>query len=87
MSFLFWLLSGINLLLIILVIAGKGFRSGFGAGTDFNSIMLIVLVIVIIASLVVRFAFKLKWLSVIIAALPVFALFVMYLLEKKTKFQ
>lgn len=82
MSFLFWMLWIVNLMLLLLAMLGKGFRSGFGAGIDFNTLVIISLLIVLAGSLIFRFTAKQKWISVVVVSLPLLATLVMYLLEK-----
>lgn len=84
MNFLFWLFWIIDLLLVFLLIGGSHLRSSFGASTDLNSWMLIVVVIILIASMILRFTIKQKWIYVLVAALPAIGLFILYLLDKKS---
>ncbi len=85
MNFLFWLLWILDLLLVGFVIIGANFRTSFGAGTEVSSIMLIILVIILIGSLVLRYAFRqVNW-SLFVVALPLIIMFVGYLLEDKTR--
>ena len=83
MNFLFWLLWIINILLLLLAIAGSGLRASFGANTDLNGFLTIFLIIILIASIWLKFSIKHKWISLVIVALPVIVLFLMYLFEKK----
>lgn len=85
MSFLFYLLTIINILLLLFSMWGKGFRASFGASTDFSSMAIVFLMVVLLASLIVKFGIKHKTWAVAIAAIPVVILFVMYLLDDKTK--
>ena len=82
MSFLFWLCWIINLLLLIMAILGKGFRSDFGAGVDVNVLLTIVLIVVLAGSLILRFSLKQKWVSLVVVSLPVCMMLVWYLFEK-----
>jgi hypothetical protein len=84
MTFLFWTCIIIDILLVALTVAGSNFRSSFGASTDFNTIALIVYGLSIAGAIICRFAVKPKWVSLLIAALPVLILFLLYLFEKKT---
>ncbi|MGB3079329.1 MAG: hypothetical protein WBB31_09665 [Saprospiraceae bacterium] len=84
MSFLFWFLFILDLLLIILTIGASDFRAGFGASTYFNTWILIVTVISLIASLVTRYYFRQNKLSLLVVAIPVLLLFVMYVFEKRS---
>jgi len=85
MSFLFWLLWILNLLLAVLSLLGSHFRSSFGASSSLNSWLLPGLIIILIASLVVRYSLRHSKLSLIIVALPFLVLFLMYLMDKKNK--
>jgi len=82
MSFLFWLCWIINVLLLIMAILGKGFRSDFGAGVDLNVLLTIVLIVVLAGSLILRFSLKQKWGSLVVVSLPVCMMLVWYLFEK-----
>lgn len=82
MSILFWLLWIINLLLAVLILWGKGYRSGYGAGVDLNVVMLIGVVLVLIGSLVARYYFKHLMASVILVSLPLLGMFVWYLFDR-----
>ena len=84
MTFLFWSCWVINVLMLILAIIGKGFRSSFGAGVDFNILMIIFLVIILTGSLIIRFSLRHKGLSLIVVSLPLLTMFVLYLYEKIT---
>ena len=83
MNILFWTLTLINILLLTFTMWAKGFRSGFGASTDLNVLMLLGYSIVIIASFIVKFGLKQKEWAVGVAALPMLLLFVMYLFDRK----
>ncbi|HEY3386680.1 MAG TPA: hypothetical protein VGK46_09230 [Saprospiraceae bacterium] len=82
MTFLFWSCWVINVLILIIAILGKGFRSSFGAGVDFNILLIIFLLIILASSLILRFALKQKGLSLFVVSLPLLAMFVLYLYEK-----
>ena len=84
MPFLFWTLWVINLLLLALAMFGKGFRSSFGAGIDFNVVMILGLLIVLVSSLVLRFAVKQKAISLVVVSIPLLVLLAMYIFEKMT---
>ena len=85
MNFLFWLLFIVDLLFAILVIFLSGVRQNFGAQSDLNSWLLIVLVVLIIASLVFRYALKMPRVSLVIVALPILGMFMWYLYDKNSK--
>jgi hypothetical protein len=84
MSFLFWILWIINLMLVALAILGKGFRSSFGAGIDLNVLVIIVLLAILAVSLILKFAFKQKWTSLVVVSLPLLAVLVLYVFDKVT---
>ena len=84
MVFLFWTLWIMNVLLLMLAIMGKGFRESYGAGINLNVLMIIGTLVVLIASLVLKFSAKQKAVSLAVVALPVLALLVMYLMDKIT---
>jgi hypothetical protein len=73
-----------NLLLLMLAIMGKGFRESYGAGVNLNVIIISLTLIVLIASLVVKFNAKQKWISLVVVVLPMLALLVMYIMDKIT---
>jgi hypothetical protein len=81
---LFWLCWIIDVLLILLVMAGSNFRSGFGAGNDFNNMALLVLLVLLLASILTRILVRPKWVSLVLAALPILLLLVFYLFDKNT---
>ncbi|HQW26773.1 MAG TPA: hypothetical protein PLV75_12470 [Saprospiraceae bacterium] len=82
MSFLFWLLWLTNMLLLIIALLGKGFRSDFGAGVDLNVLLNIVLIVVLTASLILRYSVKQKWISLVVVALPICLMLIWYVIEK-----
>jgi hypothetical protein len=84
MPFLFWALCTVNILLLLLAVLGKGFRSGYGAGVDINVIIMIGTLIVLVSSLVLKFSTKQKWISLVVVSLPVICMFVWYVFEKIT---
>jgi hypothetical protein len=84
MSFLFWILWVFNLLLLVLTVAGKNFRSGFGTGIDLNIILMVFLLLVLVTSLLFRFSAKPKWISLAIIGLPLVVLLFWYSFEKIT---
>lgn len=81
MAFLFWLFWTVDLLITLVAFWGKGFRSSFGASTDGNAWIIAGLVLVLGGSLLLRFAFKLRILSLILAALPLIIGGIMYLID------
>lgn len=84
MNALFWILWVINILALLMSIAGKGFRSDFGAGVDLNVLLIIVLVAVQVGSLFLRYSMKLKWMSVFVVSIPLLILMLWYVYEKYT---
>lgn len=84
MVFLFWTLWIMNVLLLMLAVVGKGFRESFGAGVNLNVLIISLTLIVLIASLVLKFSAKQKWMSLVVVALPVLALLVIYIMDKIT---
>lgn len=87
MNFLFWLLWIVDILLVGLLVAGSGLRSSFGASTDLNSWLTILIIVVVLASIILRFTVKQKYISLLVAALPLIVLFLMYIFEKKTNYE
>lgn len=61
---------------------GSGFRSSYGAGIDFNTLLLIGIVLTLVLSLMVRYSLKMPGLSVLVVALPFLALGIYYVWEK-----
>lgn len=82
MGILFWSLWVINFLLLLLAMLGKGFRSEFGAGVDFNVLLIIVLIAVMAGSLILRYSVKQKWISLVVVSLPVIMMLIWYVIEK-----
>jgi hypothetical protein len=80
---MFGLFFILDVLFLLLLAMGSGLRSSFGAMTDLNSWMTIVVILVLISSLLLRFYFKLKVVSLVIVALPILGMFVWYLWEKR----
>jgi len=84
MNVLFWICSIIDFLLILMILAGSKFRTGFGANNDFNNMAILLLVIILVAAVVVRIIVRPKWVSLLLAALPIVLMIIIYLFEKKT---
>ncbi|MFZ1676031.1 MAG: hypothetical protein WAT91_02095, partial [Saprospiraceae bacterium] len=82
MSFLFWLLFVLDLLLVILTLGASDFRSSFGAGTNFNNLILLATIISLFASLVTRYYFRQNRLSLLVVAIPILFLVLIYVFEK-----
>lgn len=87
MNFIFWLLWIIDLLLLGLIISGSGFRASFGASTDLNSWLTVIMIFILIGSMILRFPMKQVTISLIVAGLPCFVMLCLYLFEKKTKYE
>jgi hypothetical protein len=85
MNFLFWLCWILDLLLLGLLILGSGLRTSFGAGTNLNGWLTLLVVVVIIVSLILRFSSEQKIISLAVVAIPFILLTIMYLFEKMTK--
>jgi hypothetical protein len=84
MNFLFWLIWIIDVLLLLLAFLGKNFRSSFGAGIDLNILVIIILLAILAGSLMMRFAFKQKGVSLVVVSLPLLAALAMYIADKLT---
>ena len=84
MVFLFWTLWIMNVLLLMLAVMGKGFRESFGAGINMNVLIIVGTLLVLIASLVLKFSAKQKGISLVVVALPMLALLVMYIIDWMT---
>jgi hypothetical protein len=84
MVFLFWSLWVFNLLLLLLALFGKGFRSESGAGVDLNNMIIPGVVIVLAASAWLRFGSKPKWIGLVVVALPALMMLAWYAFEKVT---
>jgi hypothetical protein len=85
MNALFWILWIIDIFLLLLVIAGANFRSGFGAGVDFNTIATVGMVILVVAAFLLKLMTKHRWWPLILAAMPLVILLLMYINDKVTK--
>jgi hypothetical protein len=82
MTFLFWLLFVIDLLVSLLIVIGKGFRESF-TDSPINAWFSILIFACTLGALILRFAFKKELLSLIVAALPLVILLVWYLVDTK----
>jgi hypothetical protein len=82
MGLFFWIFWILDALLLALSVLGGGFKSSFGASSDLNTWVTILMFLVLILSLVLRFVFKLRLPSVLVAALPLLVMFVAYLVDK-----
>jgi hypothetical protein len=80
----FWIFWIIDVLLILLIVAGSNFRSGFGAGNDFNNMALLVLLLLLLTSIITRIVVKPKWVSLTLAALPILLMILFYFFDKNT---
>jgi uncharacterized membrane protein YozB (DUF420 family) len=79
--FIFWTCWIIDLLLLLLAFGGKGFRSGFGADTSLNGVVIVITGVVLAASLVLQFSGKHRS-ALLVAALPLAGMLALYLMEK-----
>jgi hypothetical protein len=61
------------------------YRSGYGAGVDLDTILLIGVAIILVAGLIVRYGMKKPGVSLIVVGLPVLGLLLWYLWEKMQK--
>lgn len=85
MNLLFWLLWLLNAAFAILIMWAASYRSGYGAGVDLDTILLIGVAIVLVAGLIVRYGMKKPGVSLIVVGLPVLGLLLWYLWEKMQK--
>lgn len=84
MAFLFWSFWIFNLLLLLLAMFGKGFRSDFGAGVDLNNVIIIGVIIVLAFSTWLRLGGKPKSISLVVVALPALIVLAWYAFDKIT---
>ena len=82
-SFLFWVLWIMDLLLLLVAVLGKGFRDSFGAGTATNVWVMIVLIAALVGSLVLRYGMKKPMGALAVAAVPWIIMLIMYLADHK----
>jgi hypothetical protein len=84
MNAIYWTIWVLDFLLLGMAIAGKNFRSGYGAGVDFNTLFILLLMVAMAGSLVIRFGMKQKGFSLVLVSLPLLAMILLYLYEKAT---
>ncbi len=83
MNFLFWLCWVINILIVLLVFAGKGFRDSFGANAGLNILIIVSMLAIMIGSLVLRFGLKQKSFSLVLVMLPLLAMIIWYFIDQR----
>ena len=83
MTILFWLFWSLDFLFAAFALWGAGFRSSFGAGTALNTWIVFGLAVVLAGSLVLRFGFKLRLLSLCLVAAPLAAALVASLFDSQ----
>ena len=85
MSILFWLLWLLNAGLAIVIMYANSFRSGGGTGFDLDKLVLITIGVVLLTSVIVRYALKKPQLSLWIIGVPVVFFILWYVFEKAQK--
>lgn len=86
MHFLFWLLWVIDLLFLVITIAGGIFRGNMALQNPFTSVHfwgIILGLVAVFGGLLLRFSFKMYRPSLLLVALPLIALFIYYLVDRK----
>ena len=85
MTLVFWILWTIDLLAALLLFWSLGFRGSFGASTDRQVIMLVLLLLVIIGGPLLRLVYQWRTAANLVVALPVFAGLVAYVIDSVQK--
>lgn len=81
MTFLFWLCLIIDLMLCVISIVGKGFRSSF-TDSDINAWFTVILFGGTLGGMLLRFFLRRNLAALIAVALPLLVLAVWYLIDK-----
>ena len=81
MNIVFWVLWVIDLLLTFVIILAGIYRENSGAFNNNNFTYAVVLMLLLVGSIVVRYALQWPQLSVLLAALPLLILLIMYFFD------
>jgi hypothetical protein len=81
MNIVFWVLWVIDLLLTFVIILAGIYRENSGAFNNENFTYAVVLMLLLVGSIVVRYALQWPQLSVLLAALPLLILLIMYFFD------
>lgn len=82
MGFLFGLFWSIDLLLFVFVLSAKGFRDEMSLSTGLHGWLLIALLLALLGGPLLRFAFRLRMASLLVAALPLLVMLLAYIFDK-----
>lgn len=81
MTVLFWILWVFDLLLTLFLIWASMYRESMGAHNNENLTYAVVLMLILLGSIVVRYALQWPMLSLLLAALPLLILLIMYFFD------
>lgn len=81
MNILFWVLWVIDILLTFVIILAGIYRENSGAFNNHNFTYAVVLMLLLVGSIVVRYALQWPQLSVLLAALPLLILLILYFFD------
>lgn len=81
MSVLFWILWVFDLLLTLFLIWASMYRESMGAFNNENLTYAVVLMLILLGSIVVRYALQWPMLSLLLATLPLLILLIMYFFD------
>lgn len=81
MNVLFWICWVLGLIFFLFILWATGFRSGFGASTDFNVISMFVLGAILLAALVTKMLDLQQWIPMSLLLLPFLILLIMYIVD------